>query len=423
MYNLQLLFVVLALGVSVAYGQDWAQAGASEIIYNCDAVRTLIAAHGDLEYFRIDDTVFTVEEYHASAIPGCISSSETDTAVKASEVGAQAGKTLASVDPSGSMFQITVDTVINLRACPGTACERLGRARAGDRFDVLGEDGGWYEIAFESGTAYIAAWLTRKIVDPPIGLLADFQFAALSPNDYHSDILHGTTTRRGTHWLNLTHADGSPAAYELQAMNWASSDSAAAYSQPRFFGWGKQDWTALPQLLPESSFYVYLVREQEIHELPISNYSHVDSYNFGFEALERPSGVVAGAQVRILVADSGQSDHIHDWIEAGNKPETVPPPAQPAPPSLSAGDGRISVSIISPPGEASVFSYELGYREDGSGRGIDWTPNISGEGDHTIEYPSNGARYEVTVVAIGRGGRSTQSRFAAIELPKVLASG
>ena len=71
----------------------------------------------------------------------------------------------------------------------------------------------------------------------------------------------------------------------------------------------------------------------------------------------------------------------------------------------------------------TVFSFEAGYREVGSGAALVWAPNISGEGEFSIEFLRNGVEYEVTLVAIGRGGRSRQSRFAAIELPSQLASG
>ena len=423
MIYLRLLLIIMVVGVPSVYSQEWAQKDATGITFNCDAVRTLVEAHGDLDYVRIDDAIFTVEDYHAVTVPGCLGSSETSTDADVSKVKAETSGTMAGVAAGGTMFQITVDAVVNLRACASTTCDRLGRALDGDRLDVVGEDGDWYEIAFESGRAYIAAWLTRKVVDPPKGLLADFQFAALNPNQYFSDILHGTTSRRGTHWLNLTRADGSPTAYELQAMNWGIDDSAGAPSQPRFFGWGKQDWTALPYLMPESSFYVYVVHDQETIELPISNYSYVDSYNLGFDEVERPSGVVAGAQVRILVADGGQAEHVRNWIGAGNLPEAAAPPAQPAPPGLSAGDGAITLSFSSPADGSPVYSYEAGYREVGSGPSIEWVPNISGEGAYTIENLRNGAQYEIALVAIGRGGRSRQSRLAAIELPSQLAGG
>ena len=400
MIYLRLLLIILVVGVPSVYGQDWAQNDPGGLSYNCAAVRALIDAHGDLNYVRTDDAIFTVKDYHALMVPVCLAASEPASVIEASEVGEQSNTTMVDAANSGTMFQITVDEVINLRACANTACDLLGRARSGDLLDVVGADGDWYEIAHESGRVYIAAWLTRKVVDPPRGLLADFQFAALNPNQYFSDILHGTTGRSGTHWLNLTQADGSPAAFELQAMNWGADATANANSQPRFFGWGKHDWTALPHLLPDSSFYVYVVRHREMFELPIANYWYVDSYNLGFDQFERPSGVVAGAQVRILVAESGQADQVQNWIEAGNPPATVAPQAGTA-----------------------VFSYEAGYREVSSGAALVWAPNISGEGEFSIEFLRDGAEYEVTLVAIGRGGRSRQSRFAAIELPSRIASG
>ena len=411
----RLLIIVLALGISTVYGQDWEKHNSEDSSYNCEVVRSLVKAFGEQLYVRIDETEFTVEEYYAFTIPGCLDASEVSIAVNVAEAVVQTGKTMVSVETSGSPPQITVDTVINLRACASTSCARVGRALPGDVFNVLGKDGDWYEIAFEDDSAYIAAWLTRIMMDPPTGLLVDFQFGALNPNAYHEDFMHGSTFRRGTHWLNLTRPDGSPAAFELQAMNWTIDGDAQPLSQPRFFGWGEQNWSALPDLLPGSSFYIYVLGDQDLYEFPISSYSYKDSFNLGFDDIERPGSVVAGAQVRLLVVDSGQSDHIQRWIEAGYQPEAVAPPAQPEPPSLRAGDGEATISFGSQPNRSGVSSYEAMINEAGDTKTI-WIANINPDKAYTIEHLNNGSKYEVALVAIGAGGRSRQSRRAIVDL-------
>ena len=71
----------------------------------------------------------------------------------------------------------------------------------------------------------------------------------------------------------------------------------------------------------------------------------------------------SGARVRVMVADSGQADHVKDWTAAVTTSETVAPPGRPQPPLLEAGGGQVLFDIIPPASGASpITTYELRYR-------------------------------------------------------------
>ena len=188
MNRLFFLLVVIVLGTATTFGQEWVSSSAGDRLYNCDVVKSLDHNFGDQVYVRFNDTEYTVEEFHALTVPDC-STEPVAIAVTSEET-----------------IKITVDNAVNLRECAGTSCSRVGRALSGDFFEVVGEDGEWFEIEYENTTAFIAGWLTRRVVDAAEGLLADFQFSAVSPAGEEWALLYGSTSRTGTHWLNLTRA-------------------------------------------------------------------------------------------------------------------------------------------------------------------------------------------------------------------------
>ena len=182
---------------------------------------------------------------------------------------------------------------------------------------LLDKDGDWFELKYENTTVFIAGWLTARLVDPPTGLLADFQFNALSPAGERWAVLYGSTRRTGTNWLHLTREDGSKTDVQVEALVWETDDTSNWFQRPVFFGWGGNDWELLPALIPDSSFYVYLPNDDEIHEFPVANSVYADSYRLGFDMASRPASIRAGTPIRVLVADSGQADRIKDWVAFG----------------------------------------------------------------------------------------------------------
>ncbi|MCR4962646.1 MAG: N-acetylmuramoyl-L-alanine amidase [Firmicutes bacterium] len=55
--------------------------------------------------------------------------------------------------------QIQTNGKVNVRSGPGTNYDVLGTAAANTAYQVVGEDGYWYKIAYGSGEGYVAKWL------------------------------------------------------------------------------------------------------------------------------------------------------------------------------------------------------------------------------------------------------------------------
>ena len=74
---------------------------------------------------------------------------------------------------------VTAD-ILNVRSGPSTETEKLGKLSLGTTVDILAQSEGWYEISFESKTAYISAEYIRLIDNTLTGL----QNAGISIVDY-----------------------------------------------------------------------------------------------------------------------------------------------------------------------------------------------------------------------------------------------
>jgi hypothetical protein len=69
----------------------------------------------------------------------------------------------ASSNASGEvLFNVVVNDGANLRSCPGTNCDVVRQARAGEILAVLAVDGEWYEVKDEDGPAFIADFLVSR---------------------------------------------------------------------------------------------------------------------------------------------------------------------------------------------------------------------------------------------------------------------
>lgn len=393
MNRLVVIFMVFAL-CAVSFAQDWVLDGAGDAHYNCDVVEAVVADYGDQAYVQADGAEYSVAEFYAATVPGCVTASEAETQVAA------------------ETYSVTVQDVVNLRECGSTSCSRVGQTRSGDILEVVGEDGDWLEVKHENTTAFIAGWLTARVVDAPEGLLADFQFNARSPAGELWAVLYGSTRRTGSQWLDLTHSDGSRTAIQLEAIVWETEDS--SFFRPVFFGWGGNDWQYLPDLIPDSSFYVYLPNDDELFEFPVANHVYASNYQLAFDMASRPASIRAGTPMRVVVADSGQADHIMTWMSAVTRSETFAPPGRPQAPALVPGDGVVAVNILPPsPGGSPIIGYELRYREVG-GDTIQLA-NVAGD-PYMLEGLSNGTRYEVAIAAINRGSKGPYSSWASVTL-------
>ena len=259
-----------------------------------------------------------------------------------------------------------------------------------------------------------SAYASVMPVSPPQGLLADFKFASRDPSEGEPPyLLNGSTRRIGNHWLNLTRTDSSKTDVSLEALVWGTDDSPLPNRKPEFGGWGDHEWGLLPSLLPNSSFYAYLPNGDEIFEFAINTKSSLGGWFIGFDLTPRPASIVAGSQIRILVADSGQANGIKNWISGGNEPEVTETPAKPQPPALVAGNGQVTVTITPPAqGGAPITTYELNYREVGTTSNGIGVANINSL-THIVRSLTNGTSYEFRVLAINRGGRGEWSDYAS----------
>jgi hypothetical protein len=60
------------------------------------------------------------------------------------------------------LFNVVVNDGANLRSCPGTNCDVVRQARAGEILAVLAVDGEWYQVEDEDGPAFIADFLVSR---------------------------------------------------------------------------------------------------------------------------------------------------------------------------------------------------------------------------------------------------------------------
>ena len=264
--------------------------------------------------------------------------------------------------------------------------------------------------------------LPAAVTPSPPGLLADFQFTARIPSgnpETAAIILEGYNRRTGVHWLFLTKQDGAKTDIDLAGLAWdAAGDTPTSNSfgqgRPTFFGKGDHDWQLLPSLLPNSSFYIYLSRDKQIYEFAVTANNEAANHFLSFATTPRPASVVTGSPIRVLVANSGQANLIKNWIEAGNRPEVIAPPAKPRSPGLASGDEQATVTITPPDsGGAPISSYELNYRAVGSKAAPNFRGNLSGE-PVIVTGLAGGRPYEFRVLAVNRGGRGPWSNYASV---------
>ncbi|MCY3780962.1 MAG: fibronectin type III domain-containing protein [Chloroflexi bacterium] len=401
MKRLSVTMLIVLLNTIMTLSQDWVYNIAGDTQYNCEVVNELNRDYGDQPYVQSGGAAFTVEEFHAMTVPDCQAQAE------------------ASALASEEAITVMVHDIVNLRECASTSCIRVGATRSGDVLEVVGEDGDWLEVKYENTTVFIAGWLTTRMVDPPAGLLADFQFSSLSPVGDAHVLMTGSTTRTGTHWLRVAHDDGTWSMIELQAIFWGADDDNVDfnwYQYPVFFGWGEHDWEYLPSLLPDSSFYIYLRSDKQIYELPISDSVYSSSFELGSDLSSRPPSIRRGSPVRVLVADSGQSEEVMNWAESVTEPRVTLPPGKLLPPTLIGGGGYVVVSIDVPQvDDAPILAYALRYHEQESGSNPMYAFSNATE-PFVIENLTDGKTYRVSVAAVNRGGMGPWSGSTSVTL-------
>ncbi len=145
MKKLFIMVAVILMSAASIFAQDWVEGSDRDTEYNCELVNAIIEEYGDQEYIRQDGEVLTFAEFHAIQASGCMSSDDADIQTAATD------------------FKVSVNQNVNLREGAGTSFSRVGQAKAGEVLEVVAEDGDWYEVKFEGGTAFIAGWLTNRL--------------------------------------------------------------------------------------------------------------------------------------------------------------------------------------------------------------------------------------------------------------------
>jgi hypothetical protein len=106
------------------------------------------------------DAEITVAEIFAAAVSACIESDDEESSTSEEET--------TSSSTSVEAFNVVVSGDVNLRSCGDTTCDVVGQAADGSILTVVGEDGDWYEVETDDGTAFIASWLTTRGPDEVI---------------------------------------------------------------------------------------------------------------------------------------------------------------------------------------------------------------------------------------------------------------
>jgi hypothetical protein len=76
---------------------------------------------------------------------------------------------------STAAFNVVTTSNANLRTCAAATCDLAGQVSTGQVLSVIGEDGDWYQVTWENGTAYIASWLTARGPDVYVDLTEGYE--------------------------------------------------------------------------------------------------------------------------------------------------------------------------------------------------------------------------------------------------------
>lgn len=126
-------------GVGNIYEPDrWRKNITGDYFYQCDVARAIVAAYGPLEFRRDGDRHHTVIGFLQEDAPACVPR------------------------------YVVTKTHSDIYACAGSHCLKTDRAMRWLAWKVAGFQEGWYEIALDDGTGYIAE---SDVVPGPLGLL------------------------------------------------------------------------------------------------------------------------------------------------------------------------------------------------------------------------------------------------------------
>ncbi len=126
-------------GIVDIYNPDaWKKNITGDYFYQCDVVRAIVAVYGELEFRRDGDRRHTVLAFYQEDAPDCV-----------------------------PRYVITIDHS-NVFECADSDCEQLTRIMRWLAWPVVGLSEGWYEIALEEETGFVAA---TDVAPGPLRLL------------------------------------------------------------------------------------------------------------------------------------------------------------------------------------------------------------------------------------------------------------
>ena len=134
--------------------EKWKPNITRDYFYQCDVVRAIVAAHGDLELRRYGDRQHTVISFFQEDAPECV--------------------------PPHVVTKVHSDVF----ACPYSDCEKINRVMRWQAWRVVGLSEGWYEVELEGETGFIAA---SDVMPGPYALLQVDQHHV---SQYHNCILY-----------------------------------------------------------------------------------------------------------------------------------------------------------------------------------------------------------------------------------------
>jgi hypothetical protein len=190
--KLMLLVLIVSLlltsGIS-AQENDWRSSGNSTVEYNCDTYSDLLATFqsssnlaiqnlGEEPITRLDNgEVQSLETYIAMYI--LLSSQQNmDTEITLEAILSEpaiacsdsSSEEASTVEITTVLFNVIANGNGNLRSCAGTNCDIVGHVAVGDLLGVVAEEGDWYQVQTENGTAFIATFLATRGPDEVIAV-------------------------------------------------------------------------------------------------------------------------------------------------------------------------------------------------------------------------------------------------------------
>ena len=132
-------------------------------------------------------------------------------AAEASSAGSDAGEPYSAYITGGT---------INVRSGPGTEFERVTLVSTGKQINVLGEENGWFKVAFDSKTGYVLGDYVTDEEPPALGVGA--QVAAEAPKYLGTRYVYGGASPSGfdcsgfTSWLYKQHGYTLPRSASAQ---------------------------------------------------------------------------------------------------------------------------------------------------------------------------------------------------------------